>query len=131
MKKTITGGIITYTFNDTLPPVVFDTAAANESRKASAIIAGFAATLTDAAALSRTMPDGSVRVITEALRHEAVKARAAFLADNTLQDWTQRTVREIAQNPAWVALATAKGVDYTVVASAFANADIEAIMALA
>ena len=110
MKKQIENGIITYTFADAAcPAIVFDTARANDARKASAIICGFAATLTDAAALPRVGAGGQAITITEKMRYDAVKARAEFLM-NDEAGWTQRTERAPAVDPFIVAMAEKLGI---------------------
>jgi hypothetical protein len=130
MKKQIESGIITYTFSDAAcPAIVFDTTKPNDARKAGAVICGFAATLTDAAALSKNNPDGSVRVITEAMRHAAVKARAEFLLNDETA-WTQRTERTAAQNPTWLAIATKRGLTYDEYVAERVAADLAELAAL-
>ena len=81
MKKSIVGGTVHFTFDPiigsdgaTIPvePIVFDTMKCSTAVRDYAVPFAFMHRLGDAAALSRTLPDGSVRTITEAMRRVAI-----------------------------------------------------------
>ena len=130
MKKAIVGNTVVFTFTPengvAIPPVIFDPAKAHPDNQAYAVAFGFSHRLGDNAALSRTMPDGTVRNITEAMRHEAVVGLAAHYESGS-PEWDVRTAgvkRAPPQNPTWLAIAAKRGVAYDVVAAEKVAADL-------
>lgn len=110
MKKAIEGGKCVFTF-DGLDAVVLDVAKASATVRDHAMMHGFLARIGDNAALSRKQKDGSVVVITEAMRREAVAELVGHYESGT-ESWETRTVRVAVQNPRIVAIAQKRGCTY-------------------
>ena len=130
MKKQIVGNLVKFTFEGDVPPLTFDCTKMSGANRAYAIPFAMCHRLGDAAALSRTMPDGSVRVITEAMRREAVAEIAAHYEGGS-EAWEMRTTRAPARNPVWEAIAAKRGVEYDVVAAEKVAADLAELEGMA
>lgn len=128
MKKSITGNLVQFTF-DGCEPLTFDCTKMSGANRAYAIPFGMCHRLGDAAALSRTLPNGEVRTITEAMRREAVAEMAAHYESGS-DKWELRTARAPAQNPVWLAIAEKRNVAYDVIAAEHAQADLDALAAM-
>ena len=130
MKKQITGNLVRFTFEDGLAPLTMDCTKMSGANRAYAITFAMYSRLGDMAALSRTMPDGSVRVITEAMRREAVLDGITHYESGSDQ-WTLRTARAPARNLVWEAIAAKRGVEYDVVAAEKVAADLAELEGMA
>lgn len=129
MKKSIAGNLVKFTFEEGVAPLSFDCTKMSGANRAYAIPFAMCHRLGDMAALSRTLPDGTVRTITEAMRREAVAEGIAHYESAT-EAWELRTVRTIPQNPVWLAMAEKRGVDYATIAAERAQADLDALAAM-
>ena len=128
MKKSIVGNLVKFTF-DGAEPLTFDCTKMSGANRAYAIPFGMCHRLGDMAALSRTLPNGETRTITEAMRREAI-AEGITHYESGGDAWELRTARVPAQNPVWLAIAEKRGVAYDVVAAEHAQADLDALAAL-
>lgn len=130
MKKAIVGSLVKFTFKDGVEDYTFDCAKMSAANREYAIPFAMSHRLGDNAALSRTAPDGSTITVTEAMRREAVAELGDWLMLGGAE-WEKGRSRVIAQNPVWAKLAEARGVDYAVIASEKAAADLAELEALA
>lgn len=110
MKLKIDGTKIVFTF-DGLDPLVFDATKAHADNRAYAEMHGWNARLRDNAALSRKQRDGTVLVITEAMRRDAVAELVAHY-EGGAATWETRATKAPAQNPGIVAIAAKRGCTY-------------------
>jgi hypothetical protein len=111
MKKAIIAGTSTIQFTfEGLDPITFDANKCSEENNDYAVLHGYMARLGDAAALSRTLPNGTVRTITEEMRREAVQELVTFYESGTAE-WDMKR-KAAPQNPAILALATKLGKTY-------------------
>lgn len=112
MKKAIdvNAGVIRFTFEG-LEPIVFTVNKASEQNNDYAVFNGYCHNIGDCAALSRTLPDGTVRTITEQMRREAIKARVDYL-ESGATEWDRKGARVAPQNPTILAIATKRGCTY-------------------
>jgi len=126
MKKSVSGHLITFTFEGDLTPIVFDASNVNTSIREHAIMHGFMARLGDAAAIPKSETNGFT--VTEAMRREAVLELAEHYQSGT-DAWNLRasTTKAPKQNPAILALATALGKTYAEAEAHIANLTCEAI----
>ena len=110
MKKSVSGNVITFSF-DGEAPVTFDVSAVTSPACiAYAPIHAYLAKIGDAAAIPREDKAGNIRTITEAMRREAVATmvEALMKPDAT---WNQR-IATIERNPHYVKLAELRGWTY-------------------
>lgn len=110
MKKAISGGLVQFTFEG-LDPLTFDPAKASAANREYAALHGWMARLGNAAALSRTMKDGTVRTVTEAMRRDAVAELVAFY-ESGAEAWEPKGGTRQAFNPQIQKIAAAKGISY-------------------
>ena len=110
MKKVICGNLVKFTFDDNVAPLTFDCTKVSGANRAYAIPFAFMHRLGDAAALSRTLPDGTVRTITEAMRRGTV-AEVATHYESGSADWDVKG-RGVAQSPVILTIATKLGISY-------------------
>ena len=107
MKKSINGAIVRFEFDDNVPTLEFDVNTMSEENMDYAIPFGMCHRLGDMAAIPRK--DGLV--VTEQMRHDAIKAGMAHYADANQKEWNMKG-RPAPQNPAIAKLAAAKGITY-------------------
>lgn len=128
MKTETTSTSITFTFDDGLTSVTFNSADAAQHTNRAAMH-GFEQKIRDNAAISRKQKDGTVITVTETMRHAAVTEMVNHLT--TSADWNMRgTGRMAAQNPIWMQIATKRNVEYSVIAAEMAQRDLDALMAM-
>ena len=129
MKKAMSGNILTFTFDGGLPAVICDTTKVSAEIKHYAMLDRIMSSIGDTAAIPKLQPNGTVIMVTEAMRRAKVAERAAYLESGTTA-WTVRAAKASVQNPIWLAMATKRGVSYDVVAAEHAQADLDALAAL-
>ena len=117
MKRSINGNILTFTFDKAadgteLAPVTFDATKAAAANRAYAEMHGWQARIGDNAAISRKQKDGSVIVVTEAMRRDAVEEMVAHY-ESGADGWDMRGgARVVPPNPAFVKIAEMRGCTY-------------------
>ncbi len=114
MKKVIDGHTIKFTFDKLadgteIAPVVFDSSKCSAQVRADATMHGFSARIGDNAALSRKQKDGSVIVITEQMRRDAVLELVNHY-ESGAENWDVK--RGPSENPTIRALADKLGGTY-------------------
>lgn len=108
--KQMTRDAIIWSFDDNLPDITFVPATASAENEEYAMLMGFQASMRDKAAMERKSAPGGV--VTEAMRHAAVLARATFLAAGGTE-WEQRGgSRPAPQNPVIAGIAAKRGCTY-------------------
>ena len=127
MKCTTNAHSITFTF-DGLDAITFD-ADTCQALHDVAMMHGFEQKIRDNAAIARKQKDGTVITVTEAMRRAAVEEMVNHLHGNTT--WNIKAATRVpAQNPTWLAIATARGVSYEVVAAEKVAQDLADLAAL-
>ena len=112
MKKAISNGKVSFTFDGDLAPVVFDPAKTSEANRNYAIAFGFSHRIGDHAAISRSGPGGAVVTVTEDMRRAAVLEMVAHLESGT-EVWDMaKTARGPVVNPVFAAIASKLGITY-------------------
>ena len=129
MKKQIVGNLVKFTFEDSVPALTFDCTKMSGANRAYAIPFGMCHRLGDMAALSRTLQDGTVRTITEAMRHDAIEAGITHYESDAAQ-WEMKVSHVVPQNPVWLAMSVKRGVEYSIIAAERAQADLDALNAM-
>ncbi len=114
MKKVIDGGKIMFSFDADAAgvkpaDVVFDSSKCSTTVKNAAVMHGFSARIGDNAALSRKQKDGSVIVITEQMRRDAVLELVNHY-ESGAENWDVK--RGPSENPTIRALADKLGGTY-------------------
>lgn len=119
MKKRIEGQTIIFTFSEGVAEYRFDLGdVKSDDICTHAAVMGFNHRLGDAAALSRELPGGGVRTITEAMRREAVAELGDYYKSlpetATAAAWDRKATgpRTAPQNPVIAAIAQKMGIDY-------------------
>ncbi len=123
MKKAISGTFVTFTFGDNLDPVVFNAEKASFKMREYAEMHGWQQRIGDNAAIQRTQKDGTVLVVTEEMRREAVLELVKHY-EGGAETWAIKQASGKAQNPTWLAIAEKRGVSYETVAAEKAAADL-------
>ena len=131
MKKSISGNLVKFTFDDNVPPLTFDCTKMSGANRAYAIPFAMCHRLGDAAAIPKSDKDGNVRVVTEAMRRAEVAALAEHYESGSLEWNLKASARPAAQNPTWLLLAEKRGVTYDVIAAEKAAADLAELEAMA
>ena len=109
MKKAFEGALVKFTFEDGVAPLEFDVNSMSAENMDYAIPFGMCHRLGDMAAIPRK--DGLI--VTEQMRHDAIKAGMAHYADVNQKEWNMKGgTRPAPQNPAIAKLAAAKGMSY-------------------
>ena len=112
MKKSISNGKVSFTFDGDLAPVTFDPAKASEANRNYAVAFGFSHRIGDHAAISRSGPGGVVVTVTEDMRRAAILEMVGHLESGT-EVWDMaKTARGPVQNPVFVAIAAKLGITY-------------------
>jgi len=113
MKKVINAvaQTVTFTFDgfDSITLAMKDVSPANATY---AMLHGFSARIGDNAAYARKQPDGSVIVVTEEMRRNAVKELVDHYESGTEKWEIKGTGRAPAQNPVIAGIATKRGITY-------------------
>ena len=126
MKKAIEGALVKFTFDDNVPELVFDVNSMSAENMDYAIPFGMCHRLGDMAAIPRT--DGLI--VTEQMRHDAIKAGMAHYADVNQKEWNMKGgTRAAPQNPAIAKLAAAKGITYEAAQEYVANLALQEMSA--
>jgi hypothetical protein len=128
MKKSITGNLVKFTFDDNVAPLTFDCTKMSGTNRAYAIPFGMCHRLGDMAAISKS--EDNHYTVTEAMRREAILEGIAYYEDSANMDWSVRKAHVIAQNPVWLKLAEKRGVAYEVIAAEKAAADLAELEAM-
>lgn len=109
MKREFNGSKITFTFDDGLAPITFDTSGPAPDVQERARMNGWSQKIGDAAAIPRKDPKtGAVITVTEQMRRDAIAASVKHFESGG--GWA--APRAAAESPAIRALATALGVTY-------------------
>ncbi len=129
MKKAINpNGTIDFTFEDGVAPLTFDPQhpKVRQTNRDYAMLHGFAQRLGDAAALSATLPDGTKRVVTDAMRRAEIVTLVAHYESGG--DWNMRAAaRATPENPSVRAYADKLGITYDAALVKIAQAAIDAL----
>lgn len=108
MKKSIEGALVKFTFEEGVPELVFDVNTMSAENMDYAIPFGMCHRLGDMAAIPRK--DGLV--VTEQMRHDAIKAGMDHYASGT-KEWNMKGgTRAAPQNPVIQAIAAKRGCTY-------------------
>lgn len=110
MKKKIVGTTVVFTFEDGVPELVFDSAAASEKVRTRAMLHGFSARLGDNAAITKSTDNGYK--VTEAMRRAAVAELADHYTTGTEAWDVGAGTRKAPQNAAILSVAAKLGVNY-------------------
>ncbi len=111
MKKQIVGNLVKFTFEEGVAALAFDCTKMSGANRAYAIPFGMCHRLGDMAALSRTLPDGTVRTITEAMRHDAIAEGIAHYESDSAA-WEMKASRVAPHNPVIQQIADKFGISY-------------------
>lgn len=125
MKKRIDGTKVVFSFDHGVPELVFDTAVVTPEVRDYAVPFAFMHRLGDAAAIPRQQADGTVVIVTEAMRREAIAALAQYYTDGATLWNVRATGKAPAQNATIAAIALKRGIDYAA-AEAWMNEQLTA-----
>lgn len=112
MKKRIDGTRVIFSFDHGVPELVFDTACVTQPVRDYAVPFAFMHRLGDAAAIPRQQADGTVIIVTEAMRRDAIAGLAKYYEDGATEWHLKGPGKPAPQNSTIAAIAAKRGITY-------------------